>query len=66
MAIDKYIWKSGDLVVAACVTCKHKRDGATCIAFPDGIPVEILNGSNRHVSPVGGDHGIQFEPKVQP
>lgn len=65
MATDKFIWKADDLVVAACVTCKYKRDGATCKAFPRGIPRQILNGNNRHDKPVDGDQGIQFESKVR-
>jgi len=32
-----------------------------CTAFPDGIPEEIAFGSNLHLEPVPGDHGIQFE-----
>lgn len=31
-----------------------------CTAFPDGIPNEIAYGSNLHLKPVEGDHGIQF------
>jgi hypothetical protein len=64
LATDKFIWKADDLVVAACVTCKHKRDGATCAAFPRGIPRQILSGDNPHTEPVDGDHGIQFEKVV--
>ena len=33
-----------------------------CIAFPSGIPQEIINGENSHRSPVEGDHGLQFKP----
>jgi hypothetical protein len=32
-----------------------------CRAFPDKIPDEIAYGSNLHLNPVKGDHGIQFE-----
>lgn len=32
-----------------------------CKAFPDGIPNEIAYGPNKHLTPVNGDHGIQFE-----
>ena len=32
-----------------------------CAAFPDGIPDDIAYGGNKHLSPVEGDHGIQFE-----
>ena len=32
-----------------------------CAAFPDGIPDEITYGSNLHLKPVDGDHGLQYE-----
>jgi hypothetical protein len=64
LATDKFIWKSEDLIIAACVTCRHKREGGTCAAFPKGIPREILNGKERHEQPVKGDNGTQYEPKA--
>ena len=45
-----------------CNHCKHKRDGITCDAFPNGIPIEIIR-SGEHFLPVDGDHGIVFEKK---
>jgi len=35
----------------------------TCAAYPDGdgIPDAIAWGSNLHLEPVDGDHGIQYE-----
>lgn len=53
-------------------SCKHfigvsQPDGTeiservVCMAFPDGIPVEIAYGTNKHLKPVEGDGGIQFE-----
>lgn len=45
-----------------CWKCKHVNpDGLTCKAFPEGIPGEILNGDVKHVRPIKGDRGIQFE-----
>jgi hypothetical protein len=51
--------------------CKHfigaKNDGTeitervVCKAFPDKIPDDIAYGSNLHLTPVKGDHGIQYE-----
>ena len=47
-----------------CAFCRHLRKdgiGRTCDAFPDGIPLLIWRGENRHRDPYKGDHGIQFE-----
>lgn len=58
-----------------CGLCKHFRamsrlegnflagesPNPKCDAFPDGIPLEIWDGKNKHTDPVDGDHGIQFE-----
>jgi len=32
-----------------------------CLAFPEGIPEEILLGDNKHLEPVKGDSGITYE-----
>ena len=51
-----------------CSDCNHFYDPAFqwhCDAFPDGIPEDILDGSFNHKSPHEGDHGIQFEKKVE-
>lgn len=32
-----------------------------CEAYPDGIPEDIAYGNNKHLEPLEGDHGIQFE-----
>jgi hypothetical protein len=45
-----------------CLACVHLRPGLTCGAFPDRIPVAILDGRVDHRQPYPGDHGIQFEP----
>jgi hypothetical protein len=48
-----------------CDWCKHYQ-GATnnrvvCKAFPDGIPMEILDLGVTHRQPYSGDSGIRFE-----
>lgn len=44
-----------------CNTCRHKRPGITCDAFPDGIPQYILR-NGEHFMPVPGDNGIVYAP----
>jgi hypothetical protein len=46
-----------------CWKCGHYRDDVTCVAFPRGIPAEILDSESDHHQPYPGDHGIRFEPK---
>jgi hypothetical protein len=45
-----------------CSVCSHKGELFECSAFPDGIPVEILEGKFDHRKPHEGDHGIMFNP----
>lgn len=38
---------------SVCGKCKHfYESGFICIAFPDGIPTEILNATNDHSKPL--------------
>ena len=32
----------------------------TCLAFPKGIPKDILSGKNLHLKPIEGDGGFRF------
>lgn len=52
-----------------CMFCKHfhydKMEGPlTCDAFPDRIPLEILEHDVLHYEPFEGDGGIQFEQRA--
>lgn len=52
-----------DLEPPMCFNCKHKKaEQLKCSAFPDGIPLEILQSSRDHRQPVAGDHGILYDP----
>lgn len=69
MAEDEHLDRfAGDVglqvVTPPCATCKHRSQKAPgfCLAFPKGIPAEILQGKNDHKEPFKGDHGIQYEP----
>lgn len=51
-----------------CPTCSRyigisRDDVMVCLAFPDGIPDDILGGEVDHTQPHDGDHGIQYEPR---
>lgn len=44
-----------------CVNCIHLFDDLKCLAFPNGIPREILTGMVDHIKEYEGDGGIRFE-----
>ena len=44
-----------------CLDCKHYNGLATCDAFPDKIPQDIMSGEVDHAEPYPGDGGITFE-----
>jgi hypothetical protein len=65
MKKNKYILEENPFSIPKCNNCfyYHKnRNGATCKAFPNGIPVEILTNEHDHTKPFKGDNGILFEP----
>lgn len=46
-----------------CNNCKNHLVDLICLAFPDGIPEEILTGENDHSKPLPGQgNDIVFEP----
>jgi hypothetical protein len=48
-----------------CMNCKHYDwDRNLCVAFPKGVPDEILEGENDHSKPLPEqDNDIVFEEK---
>lgn len=63
----KFDWRKNDLSnISQCVDCVHKLlTGAFCVAFPDGIPDEILTNEFDHQDPYPGDNDIQYEKRKQ-
>ena len=54
--------------VTQCFTCKNRlpddEDGnPTCMAYPDGIPVELFMENVKHDKPYEDDNGIRYEQK---
>ena len=45
-----------------CTRFQANPEMPTCEAFPQGIPVEILQGGHDHRQPYEGDNGILYEP----
>jgi len=51
---------------AQCFICVHlfsDRLKLRCLAFPSGIPAEIITGEFDHTKPYPGDRGIRFSPE---
>lgn len=63
---EKFVAEYAVAVTPACSTCKHrsKTVPGICLAFPDGIPFEILSGKNDHSTLLKGDHGIRYEAAI--
>lgn len=63
-----FTWTAGDYEISQCADCRHKRVGATCAAFPSGIPKAILLNEHDHRKPYPSaskptDNGIRFQSK---
>ncbi len=54
-------------ILPICFDCVHFHSNnvnlMTCDAFPEKIPVAIVDSEADHHDPYPGDHGIQFEKK---
>jgi hypothetical protein len=52
-------------MIPICATRVHRflsSEVNACMAFPKGIPKDILDGKADHHCPYHGDNGIRFEP----
>lgn len=46
------------MYISQCTYCKHlEKEGLTCVAFPDGIPDDLLAGDAKHDIPIKGQIG---------
>ncbi len=47
-----------NLYTSQCAYCKHfHTDDYYCVAYPDGIPDELLRGTQKHNLPIKGQVG---------
>lgn len=49
--------------IPICLGCLHYRPGASCDAFPKGIPQPIIQSKADHRQPFAGDRGVRFAPE---
>lgn len=45
-----------------CLSCESYARQGRCVAFPEGIPTEILTGAFDHRKAFSGDLGVRFSP----
>ena len=54
------------MVSKQCLNCMHLLDAGdgplNCLAFPEGIPEEIVTGQVDHSTPYEGDLGFRYTP----
>lgn len=68
-ALSTFAERSGDtsgvtISKPVCHTCVHWKSGVICAAFPKGIPDSVLMGKANHRTPIPGDHGLKYIPKI--
>jgi hypothetical protein len=55
---DKCLWDSAKQAGSETLS------SFKCKAFPDGIPLEIIEGKLDHTQPYEGDRGIRFKKRI--
>jgi len=53
------------MITGQCFNCTNlfeHSEHLACIAFPDGIPEDILTGQFDHRNEHEGDHGFRYKP----
>ena len=54
------------MISRQCINClnliESEPGGMVCLAFPEGIPEEIVTGEVDHSKPYPGDHGFLYDP----
>lgn len=54
-----------EIIEAVCYSCRHLLQEGTCLAFPDGIPEDILSGVDDHRSPsFGQKNNLVFKGRL--
>ena len=62
--MSEIVAKKNTFEIPKCNECIHLKDEGKCLAFPDGIPVEILNNNKFHDKIITGQVGkYVFEKK---
>ena len=49
-----------EVIRPQCEGCAHYLGLGICVAFPEGIPLQIMSNSFNHQAPFPGDNGIQY------
>jgi hypothetical protein len=59
---ERLLWQDGNFKLSQCVFCAHKApSGATCAAYPEGIPLPIVRNQVDHRKSIYGDDNIHFK-----